>query len=236
MDDSEKITGKKIFEMFEQLKNNHTMMNIHIMDTDFEGLSIILGFSDGEHPLFFIDYPGRPDAASPFKEGKKCYFEFTDEDRIPYRFKTTIYSIFENRIKFNFPEFIERAQQRKAFRISVPSGTKLLYRHNNKKFEFNIINVSESGLFSSLKAVSPMREIFYKGNILEKLSLSSKTEDFSVLITFQSMEIVWIDNTLQNGRISLGLKIIDINKNDQDGLRRFIYYCQRRLLKKRGGL
>ena len=235
MDNSEKITGKKISEIFKQLKNRHTMMSIHVMGTGFDGLSIILGLSDGEHPRFFIDYPGRSDAASPFEEGKKCYFEFTDEDRIPYRFKTTIDSIFGKRIKFNFPEFIERTQRRKAFRIPAPSGTKLLYRHKNKKFEFDIINVSESGLLVSIKAASYVRELFYKANILKKLSLSFEKEDISVLISIQSVEIARIDNTDQSGRISLGLKIIAIDKNDRDELKRFVYYCQRRLLKKRGG-
>ncbi|MGD9156946.1 MAG: PilZ domain-containing protein [Desulfobacteraceae bacterium] len=236
MDDAEKITGKKILKILEQLKNNHTMMSIHVMGTGFDGLSIILGISDGENPRFFIDYPGRSDAASPFVKGKKCYFEFTDENRIPYRFKTTIDSIFGRRIKFNFPGFIERSQRRKAFRIPTPSGTQLLYRNKDIKFEFDIINISETGLLASIKNESHSRGLLYKGNIFKKVSLVYKQEDFSVFISIQSAEIVRTEKAIQNDGINIGLKFTDLNKKDRDELRRFVYYCQRRLLQKRGGL
>ena len=233
---SEKISGKKIFDILEQLKSNHTILDIHVIGTDFDGLTIILGVSGGENPCFFIDDPGRAGYEAPLSVGEKCYFEFSDESKIKYRFKTNVYSIFGKRIKFIFPEFIERSQRRKAFRIPAPSGTKLVCWHKNSKYEFDVNNVSENGLLASIKSVSHKLKFLFEGNILSKLSLSAVQEDISILINIHSAEIVRIDKIIENNRINFGLKFINIDISDQDELRRFIYYCQRTVLKRRGGL
>lgn len=52
MGDSEKIRGKRIFSILEQVKKNHTILNIHEAGTDFDGISIILGISDDPTPRF----------------------------------------------------------------------------------------------------------------------------------------------------------------------------------------
>lgn len=236
MNDSEKISGKKIFNLLEQLKGNHTILNIHVMGTDFDGLTIILGVSDGENQRFFIDYPGRSYSNAVFTKGKKCYFEFSDSEKIHYSFKTTIDRIFGRRIKFNFPEFIERVQRRKVFRIPTPSGTRLTYSHRSGKFEFDIINISETGLLATLKNIHLGEHIFLKGSKLDKLVLILEQEDMSVNVNIKSAEIVRLEKVTEEDRVNYGLKYDDISKEGRDELKRFIYYCQRRILKKRGGL
>ena len=236
MDDSEKISGKKIFDILEQLKKNHTILNIHVMDTDFDGISIILGVSDGEKPRFFIDYPGRADSFAPLSAGKKCYFEFSDESKIKYSFKATIYSIFGKRIKFDFPEFIERSQRRKAFRVTAPIGTRVSFTANDKKYQFNVTNISEGGLLICIKSASVGKGVIFEGNKLKKILFSAKMENSSVNLNIASAEIVRMEKNDENCMITCGLKFIDIDKKDQDELRRYIYFCQRKELKKRGEL
>ena len=236
MDNSEKIRGKKIFDILEYLKSSHTILNIHVMGTDFEGLTIILGVSDGEKPSFFIDYPGGANSLVPLSIGKKCYFEFNDEGKIKHSFKTTIHSIFGKRIKFNFPEVIERSQRRKTFRILVPSGSRLLYSNNKDQYEFDVVNVSEGGLLVSLKAIHHNDRILIKGNKLSDLVLSSKQKDLSVKIKINAAEIIRLEKLDDSDRINYGLKLIEVDKSEEDKLKRFIYYCQRKILKKRGGL
>ena len=236
MKDSEKIRGNKIFNILEQLKKNHTIFNIYVTGTDFDGLSIILGVSGGENPRFLIDYPGRNDFDSPLSPGKKCYFEFSGENNIKYSFKATVESIFGKRIKFRFPEFIERSQRRNAFRILASSGSKLLFLNNDDQIEFDIIDVSEGGLLVSLRHKSPRNNTLFKGNTLEKLLLSAEKGDNLLQINIGSAEIVRIDKIDERGRIRYGLKFIGIDKREQDELRRYIYHCQRKRLQKRGGL
>ena len=225
-----------MISVLNQLKDNHTILNIHVMGTDFEGLSIILGLSDGENPRFFIDDPGRRNSVAPVAEGRKCYFEFSDENKIPYRFKTTVDKIFGKRIKFHCPEFIERSQRRRAFRINVPSGTKMFYTHENKQLEFDIIDISEGGLLAGIKDIHHENTILSKGSKLYNLLISTTRKDISVNIKVMSAEIVRMEQMRENARYNYGLRFIDIKKEDMDSLKRFIYYCQRRILKKRGGL
>ena len=216
MDDSEKIRGKKIFSILEQLKDNHTILNVHVMGTDFVGLSVIVDFFDGENPRFIIDYPGTHGSKPTMVKDKKCYIEFSGADKIPYSFKTTIDKISEKRIIFHCPEFIERTQRRRAFRIHVPSGTKMYYTHRNKLLEFDIIDISEGGLLAGIKAIN-----------------HESLEDISVNIKVTSAEIVRVEHIKETARFKYGLRFIDINNEEMNSLKRFIYYCQRRLLKKR---
>ncbi|MBN2420146.1 MAG: PilZ domain-containing protein [Deltaproteobacteria bacterium] len=234
MDNSEIISGKKIFDILDQLKNNHTILNIHVVGSDFDGLSIILGVSDGENPRFFIDYPGRAILDTDFIAGKKCYFEFSDEEKIKYSFKATVDSIFGKRIKFTFPEYIERTQRRKAFRIPAPSGSRLIYPDKDGQIELDIINISEYGFLVSLKGNIYSESIFFKGSKLKNLFLSAGRESKSIRINIGSVEVIRIEKINESRSIRFGLKIIEIENREQDELRRFIYYCQRKELKKRG--
>ena len=66
--------------------------------------------------------------------------------------------------------------------------------------------------------------------------MSSKQQDISVKIYIHSIEIVRLEKIDDSDRSNYGLKFIEIDKKEEDKLKRFIYYCQRRILKKRGGL
>ena len=233
MDDSEKISGKRIFSILEKLKEKHTILNVHVMGTDFEGLSVIVDFFDGDNPRFIIDYPGTHGSDPGMLKGKKCYIEFSGEDKIPYSFKTTIDKISEKRIIFHFPEFIERTQRRRTFRISVPSETKMFYTHRNKQLEFDVIDISEGGLLAGIKAIHHESLILFKGSKLYNLLISAVRKDISVNIKVTSAEIVRLEHIKETARFKYGLKFIDINNEEMNLLKRFIYYCQRRLLKKR---
>lgn len=235
MEDSEKIRGEKIFDMLEQLKKNHTILNMHVLGTDFDGLSIILGLSDGENPRFFIDYPVKAGSDTPISVGKRCYFEFSDEIKIKYSFESTINSVFGKRIKFNLPEFIERSQRRKAFRISPPSNSRLLYADRDNQFQFDIINVSEGGLLVCIGEKYHRADILFKGNTLGNLILSSEMDNMPIDIRIRSAEIIRLDKR-KEGRIFIyGFKFTEIDKTEKNKLTNFIYYCQRRELKKRKG-
>ena len=80
------------------------------------------------------------------------------------------------------------------------------------------------------------KEFFFKGSKLNKLSISSVQEDISVMIKVKSVEIIRLENMKERGRVNYGLRFIDIDMENTDVLKRFIYYCQRKVLKKRGGL
>jgi c-di-GMP-binding flagellar brake protein YcgR len=235
MFDLDKISGNRILNILEQLRDDHTILNIHVMGIEFDWISIILDISDDKKPCFFIDSPERANPESSLSPGERCFFEFSDDNKIRYSFITTIARNLGKKLKFNFPEFIERSQRRKSFRVTVPSGTKLNYRNNEDTFKLDTINVSEGGVLASLKDTKHVNSIFFEGNKLNRLSLSTN-ENSLININIRSAEVVRVDKINVSGRVHYGIKFIDIDKSEQDKLKNFIYYCQRRVLKKRGGL
>jgi c-di-GMP-binding flagellar brake protein YcgR len=235
MESSEKISGSKIYTILEQLKNDHTILNMHVMGTNFDGLTIILGLSESENPGFFIDYPGSAGVVAPIAEGKKCYFQFSDGERIKYSFKTTIKSILGRRIKFPFPEVIERTQRRNSFRAPVPQGVKLLYKFADTQLDFEIINISEGGILIQIDIKQYNKQFMVKGKRLSGLVLVYENEEMQINMKIGSVVIVRLLKDIDTDKIELGCKIFEIAKGDQNELMRFIYFCQRKVLKDRGG-
>jgi c-di-GMP-binding flagellar brake protein YcgR len=235
MENSEKISGSNIYTILEQLKKNHTILNIHVMGTRFDGLTIILGVSDDANQGFFIDYPGNADSIAPVTEGKKCYFQFSDGAKIQYSFKTTISRIIGKRIKFPFPEYIERAQRRNTFRIAVPPGTKLSYKHAVNQIDIDVKNVSEGGFLIEADIKLYNKDILYKGKRFSDMTLICENEEMPVNIKIGSADIIRQINHSEEGKLNFGIKITEIKKDEQNEFRKFIYYCQRRVLKERGG-
>ncbi|NLD38859.1 MAG: PilZ domain-containing protein [Desulfatiglans sp.] len=235
MEDIEKISGKKMFAILEKLKQDHTILYIHVMGTDFDGLTVILGLSESENPGFFIDYPGSAGVEAPIAKDKKCYFQFNDGERIGYSFKTTIKSIHGRRIKFPFPEYIERTQRRNYFRVAVPSGVTLSCRCADNQMTFQVINISEGGIQVESDINQHNKDILFKGQKFVGSSLLYGQEETPVNIKIDTSEIIRISKHVETGKIDLGLKILEIKKDDQNELKKFIYYCQRRVLKERGG-
>ncbi len=235
MEETEKISGKKMLAILERLKQDHTILNIHVMGTNFDGLTIVLGLSDTENRGFFIDYPGSADSVTPIAEGKKCYFQFSDSEKIQYSFKTTIDRIFGRRIKFPFPEYIERVQRRNCFRVPVPSGVKLSCKCADTQMTFTVTNISEEGIQIEADLNRYNKDILFKGEKLLAISLLYEEEENSVNIKMGSAEIVRMIKYVETGKMDFGLKILEIKKDDQNELTKFTYYCQRRVLKERGG-
>jgi c-di-GMP-binding flagellar brake protein YcgR len=235
MENTEKIDGRNIYTLLEQLKKDHTILNMHVMGTTFDGLTIILGLSDTGNQGFFIDYPGNADSVAPIAEGKKCYFQFSDGAKIQYSFKTTINQIIGRRIKFPFPEYIERAQRRNTFRVPVPPGTKLLYKYADNQLNFDVKNVSESGFLIEADFKQYNKDILYKRKRFNGLVLVYENDEMPVSIKIDSSQIVRQAKYAEEGKLDFGIKIVEIKKDEQNELRKFTYYCQRRVLKERGG-
>ena len=235
MEGSEKITGNKIFSILEQLKNNHTTVDMHVIGTSFNALSIILDVKKGVFPYFCIDYPTRSRSVVPVVEGKKCYFEFYSEEKIQCKFRAVITSITGSYIKFDFPEFIEKTQRRKAFRVAAPGGTKLKCSIKKNMFEFDVLNIGEGGLLAGIRSIRHDESLLFNGSILKGAVLSSFQDGIAINTGIKSAEIVRVEEKRELGSYYYGIKFTEMDIKSQNEIKKFIYYCQRQLLKKRGG-
>jgi hypothetical protein len=68
--------------------------------------------------------------------GKRRFalFDFVGKDKILYSFRTVVGRINGDDIWMEFPEFIERVQRRKFYRIAPPIGTKIYFEVDSGKY------------------------------------------------------------------------------------------------------
>ena len=233
MINSDIIRGDKIFKVLERLQEGRTILNLHILGTGYEGLTIVTGIdANNGSPSFLIDRPGGLEDIVESSEGRKAVFEFNDENGIQYRFRAIIGGFEKKDIRVGFPETIERIQRRKFFRIAPPVGTKIIFNADNR-YEFNVINISEGGLLISQKAQFHNKSLLSAGGVMEGLNLVSQEDNKVINIGIKKAEILRIDKKTETGRYSYALKILDIEKNEEGEIRKFIYDSQRKVLQRR---
>ena len=126
MENPEKIEDKDLLNLLKTLQKDKTLIKMNLPGRDFERITIITRVRHRrQNPLFLIDYTqGFREAVGDVKD-VKMHFEFTREDKVNYSFSTYGWEIYRDEIGVRFPEFIEREQRRRDFRLAVPSDTKL---------------------------------------------------------------------------------------------------------------
>jgi c-di-GMP-binding flagellar brake protein YcgR len=100
---------------------------------------------------------------------------------------------------------------------------------------FTVINISEGGIQIEADLNRYNKDILFKGNKFSFISLLYDREETPVNIKIGSAEIVRVTKYVETAKLDFGLKILEIKKDDQNEFKKFIYYCQRRVLKERGG-
>lgn len=228
------ISGKKLIKTIKQLQRDRTILRINILGTGFEGLTVITDIiSREDNPGILIDYPGGADDSVPYSYGKRILFEFRGKDRIHYRFRSVVSEVRENGIKIEPLESIERIQRRKHFRVDAPAGTMMIFNTQEKKYQFNVINLSEGGALINLKASFHNRILFNVGAKISNLFLMCEENNLNVRIKIKDAEILRTDKRPETGRYNYAIKFIGIDKDNIYEIREFIYKCQRILLKRR---
>jgi c-di-GMP-binding flagellar brake protein YcgR len=119
--------------------------------------------------------------------------------------------------------------------VSVRAGVKLSCICADNKITFSVINISEGGIQIEADLNQYNKDILFKGERLLAISLLYEEEKTPVNIKIGSVEIVRMIKHVETAKMDIGLKILEIKKDDQNELKKFIYYCQRRVLKERGG-
>lgn len=234
MHDPDIISGKQVINTIKQLQKDRTILRINILGTGFEGLTVITGIiNHGAEPGILIDYPGGADDSVLYSYGKGILFEFRGKDKIHYRFKSVISEVREDGIKIEPFKSIERIQRRKHFRVDTPAGTMMIFDRPGKKYEFNVINLSEGGALISLKASLHNKILFDIGERISNLFLKSEENNLDFRINIKDAEILRTEKSPETGRYNYAIKFLNIDKERIAEVREFIYQCQRIVLKKR---
>jgi len=234
IDNIERIYGKGLLSLFRELLENKTVLRVFLLGKDYERLTIVTDLEETDSGVYItVDYPAGFKRAIEGMTGWRLRFEFTGRDRLPYVFRTEGGQIAKDGIRLRLPDFIERRQRRRSFRLEAPLGTKLMFTKDFKKHEANVINISLGGAFISLEKGEQKKPVVEVDDYLKglKITFPSKDEDLAVYV--KEAMVKRIEKDIYQGRFNYALQFTDVEKKDSDLLQKLIYRFQREYLRKR---
>jgi c-di-GMP-binding flagellar brake protein YcgR len=233
MEDPEFIAGSRMLELLEQLKRERITLNLKVLGTGIEGLSILLGRKEvNGNQCLMMDFPAGARYDILYANGRKVVVEFSDKNKIHYSLKSVIKGVSPRNMHILLPKEIQRIQRRKFFRIPPPAGTKVIINDDDGKFEFNVIDISEGGaLLSHPAAFHDDRKYFQ--NARKTLIIVYREKGDIQMIKVETAEIKRIKKILETGCYNYAFQFIDCGRKEENDIRNFVYSCQRRLLEER---
>lgn len=233
MEAPEIITGENMLGLIDQLKKERIALKLNIAGSDNEGLSILLGIRQvNGNPCLIIDFPAGTGLDMLYAHGKKVNIEFIDKKKIHYSFRSIIEDVTPQNIYVLIPNVINRIQRRRFFRIPPPLGTKIIINERDRKFEFNVINISEGGALISHPADFHDEKIFFQ-SAQKSLVIVYNEDGNKHTIKVNKAEIKRINKVLETRRYNYAFHFIDCGRQEENDIRNFIYSCQRRFLEKK---
>jgi len=233
----EKIEGENIADILKTIKKDKTLIKMRIPGKGYECLTIITNvFPYKDKSAFMIDSPKdfRPVFSDP--ENVKMHFEFTGKDNLSYTFKTSGGEIHHDEIKIKFPDFINRKQRRKDFRLEVPPGTKLHVKINAKLLRMPVLDVSLGGTLIALvghMSESENKQYFKVGECFEDIELLFPMDGKFFKSKINKAAIVRVVKGSLKPKNCCALQFVSIDKDEEKALTKFIYKYQQQFLRKR---
>ena len=237
MDETDNIQGKTRFNIFEQLKEDKIFIQIRLLGKKYQRLTLVTDIKTKNNiPFFVIDYPEGFREAVEGVDVWKLLFAFNGADKLQYRFRTSHGQIFDNEIWLEFPDFIERMQRRKYFRLDAPIGTKIHLKVSSINREMDVINISLGGalgVFKRIKKETRKGPILKMGETLRHIELEFSSEKEYRTVHIKKAVVVRIEKNPLKSLYRYAIKFIGVEKEDTKALTRRIYDLQRKYLKKR---
>jgi c-di-GMP-binding flagellar brake protein YcgR len=232
MEDVEKIYGEYRLALLQELLAGRTPVNFRIEGTKFEKLTFVTGFKQVKTtPCLLVDrFKGLSGALS---VKRNVLLNFTGGDKIRYSFKTCIHEISEHDIWLEFPQFIERNQRRRHFRVVTPLGTKVFLPKGEKTCEGHVVNLSMVGVLFKEAERSEGRPEWNVGEDMQHVQVFSIKGSASTSISVKKSRVKRVVKDPATGRCWCALHFLELDSEEERKLRDFIYMCQREDLKRR---
>ena len=239
MTGAEKIQGKKLIRLMEQIQREKIMLSMRLVGQNYERLTMVTRIPKDENASFFAIDPPRDFRNRVSKlDTWEIHFSFNGPDNLEYIFTTSGGKFYDNEIQINFPDYIERLQRRRYFRLSVPTGTKLFIESDQVQREMNLINISMRGALGLLKTFNEndqKKPIFKKEDYLKniKIIFPSDTEDNKREVSVNKSIIRRAEHDPQKNMDLYAFEFVSIDRDQERRLIQIIFNLQRLYLQKK---
>ena len=235
MEFRKRIQGDRGLAIFRQLQKERIPMRIHVLGRGYERLTIVTGVENRNGRRFvLVDLPGRFESEVPESAGARVQLEFGDAGHIPHSCRTVVDHVEGNDLWLLLPEAIERVQRRRHFRVEPPQGTRIVLPFEGRDVELPVLNISLGGGLVITPAKGDAKSLpLQAGMNLRDLRLLGAMEEEKIEVGIQLAEVIRVDKVPEQARLHFAFQFLRMHKGGEQMLDRFIYYSQRRLLKKR---
>ena len=237
MADIEKIQGQNILRLFRELRKDGTLLNVYLPDNDFKYLARITDIQTRQKITYFsIDCPDSFKADIKSSSAGSVEFEFNGRDEIKYSFRTAAWQMVKNKLWLELPQWVEREQRRRQFRISAPAGTTLHFKLNSRHYELKVIDISLGGSLGVLAGSSKKNNKnadLPPSECIEALELNFPSANDRIRVTVKRAEIKRLKRNPLTGRYEYALEFQEIDSLNTRKLNEQIYRFQREFLRKR---
>ena len=239
MTGAEKIQGKKLVRLLEQVQREKIMLSMRLVGQNYERLTMVTRIPKDTTASFFAIDPPRDFRNTVSKLGTwEIRFNFNGPDNLEYIFTTSEGEFYDNEIRINFPDYIERLQRRRYFRISVPTGTKLFFESDQVQREINLINISMRGTLGLLKTFDgkdQKKPVFKKEDYLKdiKIIFPSDTKDNEQEVNINKTIIRRAEHNPQKNMDLYAFEFVSIDRDQEKTLIQIIFNLQRLFLQKK---
>ncbi|MFX0117624.1 MAG: PilZ domain-containing protein [Candidatus Hodarchaeota archaeon] len=237
MAEIEKIQGEGILRILHDLQQDKTFLKMRLLDNDFERLTLVTDIRKWKKNTYFsIDDSSEFHDILAEDDIWRIEFEFTGRDKIKYVFRTTEGAIKNGKIWVAFPEFIERYQRRRVFRLEAPPKTRLFFKYESTAYELIVVNVSLSG---TLGVQANMRKKLdlnlqpQKAQALQDVVLVFPSSDNSLNVKIKQCQVKRLKKNPQTQRYEYALEFTEIDEDNEIRLTEAIYRFQREFLRRR---
>jgi hypothetical protein len=184
-------------------------------------------------PCFAIDYPRGFREVTAKVHSWRLRFECTGRDKLHYVFRTFGGEMVQGDIWLEFPEIIQRWQRRKNFRLELPSGTRIHFHLDEKDHEMHVHDISLGGALVSLEKASQKMLIEHIGKTLKHSTVVFSFRNEETSVSIQEILVKRWEKDSYTGRYRYGLQFTQLEKDQEETLKRLIYRFQRGFLRKR---
>lgn len=237
MSDPEKIQGDKLIEIFRYLVEKRVIIAMQMVDADLERLTCVTQVSEAP-PSFVVDLPEDFKISVNKADELKLRFNFNGPDRLEYLFAATGGQANHRELRLPLPEYLERIQRRKDFRMDTPVGSKLFLKIDKLHAVLGLNNISLGGAFGTLlkhnhKTLSG--SLLAENQHIDNAGiLIPSTEDRDeIIIIIKKIEVRRILHDLERKIYKYAFQFIEMDPREKSKLTQAIYAIQRQFLKRR---
>lgn len=239
MNDPGKIQGIKMNALFDELIVKRTIISMYVVGTGFERLTCIMSTERSPAGNFLlVDQPDEFAKAAGQPDQWALRFNFNGPDQLEYIFSVRGGGFSGKNLKLPFPEYVERLQRRKDFRIATLPDTKLIFAVKKTKGVIDLLNISLGGTFGVLRKHNQKDlngSLFAVDQRLHKIGLifPADKEASEQVVVIEKAEVRRIEHDKDRKLYKYAFEFKEIDKNERQRLTQAIYHIQRQFLKNR---